>query len=74
MEENIVKKTCRELGVTQIELADIMGVAKNTATQWATQIKPPKYAIKFMELLAEYKKTKEQLEKLKSALEILKNA
>lgn len=74
MEENIVKKTCRELGVTQIELADIMGVAKNTATQWATQIKPPKYAIKFMELLAEHKKTKEQLEKLKSALEILKNA
>ena len=74
MEENIVKKTCRELGVTQKELADIMGVAKNTATQWATQIKPPKYAIKFMELLAEHKKTKEQLEKLKSALEILKNA
>lgn len=74
MEENIVKKTCRELGVTQIELADIMGVAKNTATQWATQIKPPKYAIKFMKLLAEHKKTKEQLEKLKSALEILKNA
>ena len=74
MEENIVKKTCKELGVTQIELADIMGVAKNTATQWATQIKPPKYAIKFMELLAEHKKTKEQLEKLKSALEILKNA
>ena len=74
MEENIVKKTCRELGVTQKELADIMGVAKNTTTQWATQITPPKYAIKFMELLAEHKKTKEQLEKLKSALEILKNA
>lgn len=74
MEENIVKKTCRELGVTQKELADIMGVAKNTTTQWATQITPPESAVKFMELLAEHKKTKEQLEKLKSALEILKNA
>lgn len=74
MEENIVKKTCRELGVTQIELADIMGVAKNTATQWATQIKPPKYAIKFMKLLAEHKKTVEKLEKLENALNTLKNA
>ncbi len=34
-EENLVKKTCRELGITQKELAEKLGVNKNTVSDWA---------------------------------------
>jgi len=34
MEENLVKKTCRELGITQKELAKFFGVSQNTITTW----------------------------------------
>ena len=34
MEENLVKKTCRELGITQKELATFFGVSQNTITTW----------------------------------------
>jgi DNA-binding XRE family transcriptional regulator len=33
-EENLVKKTCRELGITQKELAEIFGVTPHTVTNW----------------------------------------
>jgi DNA-binding XRE family transcriptional regulator len=34
IEENLVKKTCRELGITQKELAEIMEVTPHTITNW----------------------------------------
>jgi DNA-binding XRE family transcriptional regulator len=34
IEENLVKKTCRELGITQKELAKIMEVTPHTITDW----------------------------------------
>jgi len=33
-EENLVKKTCRELNITQKELANILGVTPHTITNW----------------------------------------
>jgi plasmid maintenance system antidote protein VapI len=33
-EENLVKKTCRELGITQKELAEIFHVTPHTVTNW----------------------------------------
>jgi DNA-binding XRE family transcriptional regulator len=33
-EENLVKKTCRELGITQKELAEKIGVSPHTITRW----------------------------------------
>jgi len=33
-EENLVKKTCRELGITQKELAEITGVSQTTVFRW----------------------------------------
>jgi predicted transcriptional regulator len=33
-EENLVKKTCKELGITQKELANFFGVSQNTITTW----------------------------------------
>jgi DNA-binding XRE family transcriptional regulator len=35
IEENLVKKTCRELGITQKELAEKIGVSERTISTWA---------------------------------------
>ncbi len=51
-EENLVKKTCRELGITQKELAEIMGVSRQTINNWATEkIRTPKILEVLHELL-----------------------
>jgi len=34
-EENLVKKTCKELGITQKELAEKIGVTPHTITRWS---------------------------------------
>ncbi len=51
-EENLVKKTCRELGITQKELAEIMGVSKTTLSDWSVGKTPiSKLGLKTLELL-----------------------
>ena len=74
MNENIVKKVCAELGITQRELAERIGVAPNTPAQWATQTTPPDMAIKFMELLIEHEKIKRQLDKFKQGFALIDEA
>ena len=55
--ENIVKKTCKELGVTQKELADNIGVTEDAVSKWARgHTETPKYAKRLFELLATEKK------------------
>lgn len=50
--ENIVKKTAKELGMTQKELAEKIGVAENTISQWSRGvIETPKWAIEMFKLL-----------------------
>lgn len=52
MSENIVKLTCKELGVTQKELAEIIGVTEDTVSKWARGIiETPKMAIRMFDLL-----------------------
>jgi len=36
-EENLVKKTCKELGITQKELAETVGVSQTTVFRWNTK-------------------------------------
>jgi len=41
-EENIVKKTCRELGINQKELAKELGVTRQSINNWANnRTEPP---------------------------------
>ena len=35
-EENLVKKTCKELGITQKELAEKIGITERTISRYAT--------------------------------------
>ena len=68
--ENIVKKVCKELGITQKELAERIGAAEATVRNWSAGKEVPKWAIKSMELLIENQKYKN----LVSAIKNLQNA
>jgi predicted transcriptional regulator len=46
-EENLVKKTCRELGITQKELAEKTGFSEESISKWNKGGKIPKSAEKF---------------------------
>lgn len=73
-EENIVKKTCQELGITQKELAERLGVNDGTPAQWSSKGNIPEMAQKFMEQLIENKTLKEQVKMFTDALNMLDKA
>lgn len=57
MSENIVKQTTKELGMTQKELAERMGVTEDTISNWARgKIDAPKWALEMFKLLIKEKK------------------
>jgi len=70
-DENIVKRTCKELGITQKELAERLGVNDGTPAQWSSKGNIPEMAQKFMELLIKYEYEKHEIKKVKKALKIL---
>jgi len=54
--ENIVKKTAKELGITQKELAERMGVTEDTVSNWSRgKIDTPKWALEMFKLLKKEK-------------------
>ena len=61
-DENLVKKTCRELGITQKELAERIGVSTTTVMRWSTK-KIDKTATILLEGLL-YKKKFEDLKNI----------
>lgn len=72
--ENIVKRACKELGITQKELAEKLGVSKPSVERWA-QSEVPEQSQKQIETLLENIQLKQELEELKSAIKtIVKHA
>lgn len=69
--ENIVKKVCTELGITQKELAEIMKINDVTVRNWSSKGQIPDSSIVFMEYIIENKKLKDDLTIIKKAHEIL---
>ncbi|MDD3467919.1 MAG: helix-turn-helix domain-containing protein [Campylobacterales bacterium] len=65
MSENIVKKTAKELGMTQKELAEAIGAAEATVRNWASGKEVPEWALKSMRMLCERQKDKEIIDTLK---------
>lgn len=52
MNENIIKQTCKELGITQKELAERMGVSVDTISNWSTaKTYTPKWALELFRLM-----------------------
>ena len=67
-EENLVKKTCKELGITQKELAEKIGMSERAVSNWAKdRVKIPNNFLRLIELL----KSEEELKAIKK---VLKNA
>lgn len=57
MNENIIKQTCKKLGITQKKLAEEIGVAENTVGTWARGVvEIPASMKKLMELMIIEKK------------------
>lgn len=67
--ENIVKQTCKELGITQKELSEILDVPQSTISGWATT-NIPKMAELSLNLLIENKQLKGKLDVFKKAFEV----
>lgn len=70
-EQNIVKRVCLELGITQKELAEELGSHLTTVQKWASSDDIPKMATKSLELLLENKKLKSKVEKIETVLKLL---
>ncbi len=70
MSENIVKKVCSELSITQKELAEKLDTPQPTLARWASG-EIPKMAKLALELMLENKKLKADFEILAKAHKIL---
>jgi transcriptional regulator with XRE-family HTH domain len=66
-EENLVKKTCKELGITQKQLAEKIGISDRTLSKYATN-KIPKNIENHLKLILENKKQKDVFKNLKSSI------
>ena len=71
--ENIVKKVCKELGITQKELAEMLDIPAGTISRWASTEEIPKTAKIALELLLENKKLKEKVEILRQLKQVLED-
>ena len=69
-EINLVKKTCKELGITQKELAEKIGVHDVTVRNWTSKGNIPEIAKNFMILLVEKKELVNYVSKMKNFVNI----
>ncbi|EAJ1232607.1 XRE family transcriptional regulator [Campylobacter fetus] len=73
-EENIVKKTCKELNLTYKQLGELIGLSEGSIKRLATSDEINTQVVKSCELVLEIKTLKEKLtntETLKNALKSL---
>jgi len=70
MNENIVKKVCKELGITQKELAEMLEVQPSAVSNWSSG-KIPKMVEILLNQMLELKECKNKLEKLKEFKQLL---
>jgi len=69
---NLIKETCKALGITQKELAEKMGVAEGTVNRWAS--KPDEIteqAQKTLQLLLENNSLKANAGKVKTLFNLI---
>lgn len=66
-----VKLVCKELNITQNELAELLGIHYTTFSKWKKEV--PKSSEVALDLLLENHKLKSELAKIKEALKFLRN-
>ena len=72
-EENLVKKTCKELGITQKELAEKTKFKEQTIRNWSSKGEIPDYGKAFLNTLVEFHKYKLIIDSYKIFSENLQN-
>jgi len=70
IKENIVKKACRELGITQKELAEMLDVQPSAVSNWNSGKIPKMVEILLLQMI-ELKECKDKLSKIKTAKDII---
>ena len=71
-EENIVKKVCKELGITQKELAEMLEVQPSAVSNWGSG-KIPKMVEILLNQMLELKECKDKLKKIKEFKGVLES-
>ncbi|EJF07184.1 Helix-turn-helix protein [Thiovulum sp. ES] len=69
MKDNLIKKTCKDFGITQKELAEMIGLTDRTLSKYATNEHIPKNIINHINLLVENSYYKEMFESLQTTIQ-----
>jgi len=69
LEINIIKKTCKELGITQKELAEKIGISYRTISRYTSNKNIPTYLKKYILLIIENQQKTEMINNLKDSIE-----
>ncbi len=70
--DNVVKTTCKELGITQKELAAILEVPEGTVSSWAVKNDIPRLGKKAIEFYAEKIEAQNIVTKFKEFMDLVK--
>lgn len=73
MEENLIKKTCKELGLTYRELGEAIGLSEGRIKQLAISTEVTEQVVRSIEMLREIQALKTELEETNTLKTILKN-
>jgi len=71
--DNIVKRYCKEMGITQKELAKILEVPEGTVSSWAVKDEIPRLGKKAIEFYLEIKKKEEIIASYKNFVDLVQH-
>ena len=72
--DNIVKRLCKEIGITQKELARVLEVPEGTVSSWAVKNEIPRLGKKAIEFYMENKKKEEIIKSYKNFVDLLQHS
>jgi len=71
--DNLVKKTCKELGINQKQLAEITKFKEQTIRNWSSKGAIPDYGKAFLDMLLKFSRQKETINHFKNFNKSLQN-
>lgn len=71
---NVVKEVCKELGITQKQLAEILEVPEGTVSSWAVKNEIPRLGKKAIEFYVDSRKNQEIVDSYKNFMKLLQHA
>ena len=72
--DNIVKRLCKEIGITQKELAHVLEVPEGTVSSWAVKDEIPRLGKKAIEFYIQSRKKDEVIQSYKNFVDLLQHS